>query len=150
MRQCDSILKNYSLFKGKSILLDESISYYMGLGEAAIYWLKDMPFPPFSLGIQEKELSNYFMDLFWNHSYREKNSFYNPLKESQEICYELVIAHMLYPDYYFSLVEDIMNDRCDSSVLKQVIARASEYEEYLSYFLNTIKSFYPIKKNLPF
>ena len=142
IQKSDSILSLYPSIQGKYSLLDESLPYYMGLLDLSIYCVKDYSY--LVGNVKEKEFAETIKSLFWS-SYR-KYDIREVIQSNKYYCYDLVIARLLYPNYFFQLFDDIVKNKKDSSCLDSVIQRADEYEQFLKIIIEEVRSFYPLKK----
>ena len=69
-------------------------------------------------------------------------------KEKNKFNYELIVARLLYPNYYFFYLEKYIEQ--DDSSLLNIISRSLEYEEYVKKIVNKINEFSRKKIALPF
>ena len=153
--------------RGKFPIIDESLPYYLGLLETGIYLLKDYEnyyadayiehqkmgkeeyYNPLNLmlDVKERDFAEYLKYLFFNNLYQEINISELIQKGGNIFDYNLVIARLFLPNYYFSVVDDIILEKVDSSQLKKIIVRSREYEDYVEQIILEIEKIYPIKKH---
>ena len=133
------IILKYKEIEGQYTIIDNSIDYYLCLLETSIYYLKEC-----DDAISEYSFCNYLKYIYFNNKYKnvdicrliQKNiSFFNS---------EIVVALLLYPDYYFYLF-----CREDINSLKKVVNRHAEYEKYIKIIVNEINK-YSAKKIILF
>lgn len=166
INKSDYIEYYYSNIVGKYKLIDESVDYYLGMLEMAIYYLfdyndykdvgfiehrvfdKNKLFNPLNIKIdvKERDFAEYLKFLFFNGLYKDIDiekliytykDFYN---------FDLVIARLLYPNYYFDLFDKVILLEESESILFNVISKSQEYESYLKRILTYISTFFKIKK----
>lgn len=166
----DYIADYYMKIKGKYEIVDESIDYYMTLSEAALFYLKEYNNYYGDSYVQHKLiLKNKFFDrLFLKEDFKERdfaeyikylffykdsdiNYVYNLIKNNIGIFnYELVIARLLFPSYYFYYLEKVVVEGEDFEELKKIVKRTNEYEKYLMGIVNIINQYSTKKIILPF
>ena len=103
---------------------------------------------PFNLieDCKERDFAEYLKYIFFEDKYQNID-ISNIIQRGKEIFeYNLVIARMLLPNYYFNIVEDIILEKVNQNELKKIINKSSEYEEYLTQIIKEIEKFFPIKK----
>ncbi len=166
IKRCDSILFNYPNIKGNSLMIDESIDYYIGLLEL-------------SISIIGNHSKNYYSS-YLGHIQFDKNEYYNPFNVKEDVCerdfgeylkylflvgnyskqelsllikenssfyqYQLVLARVLYPNYYFDLVDQILYQHYDDSILKNIIERVMEFQDYVLFLQEEFSKYEEIKK----
>ena len=166
IQRSDYMNSFYSSIQGKYPFIDESISYYMGLLEMSIYLLNDFDnyydigyiqhqvfdeeqyFNPFNLivDVKERDFVEYLKYLFLQNLYKNVDISDIIQKGKGIFQYDLVIARLILPNYYFSLVDDIILKKSDESTLKEIINRAEEYGIYVKKIVQEISKCYVIKK----
>ena len=125
--------------------IKETINYYIGLAENAIEFTKyndiytdnlficncnknDLNNPlNIVLDCKEREIGELIKQDFFNDNLSIKNiknilSNYNIKK---------VIARLLYPNYYFDIVDEIINNKVDENKLKNILSKQKKYEELI-------------------
>jgi len=150
----DNIEYNLSHLKNKYKLLYNSSFYYIGLTENAISLLnyysnntnigichnritdKDF-YNPLNIIIdyRVRDIAEYFKYLFFckNIDIKEIISLFNNIKMNN-LDYIYFYIRMLYPSYYFDMVDNIINNKVSESKLNNIISRIDDYE-YLLYKL---------------
>ena len=113
------------------------------MDKLAIYYLKDKNN---SIYVKEKYFSNYLKEIFFNNKYKNINIERLIISKKNNYNFDLVIARLFYADYYFDLVENIINNKIDQDKLYCIISRIDEYWDYLNYIISIVKKIYPIKK----
>ena len=166
----DYINSYYESIKGRNAIIDDSIDYYIAMTEMAIYYLKGFDnyydhifvqhklilennfFNRFFLkdDVKERDFAEYIKFLFLKGNYNI-NYIYNLVKNGVEkFNYELVVARLLFPSYYFYFLEKtIVNGECFSE-LESLVRRADEYENYILSIVNEINKYLAKKIILPF
>ena len=158
IKKVDYVQRLYDEIKGKYKIVDESFNYYIGLWELAIYYMQDYGdyfeelylehvvindeyYNPLNikLDIKERDFAEYMKYIFWNSTYKDVDIHQLISKYRKFYDYNLVMARMLYPNYYFDLLDDIALGNKDEIVLRKIIARSGEFETYVSEILNEIK-----------
>ena len=162
----DYIEYYYSLIVGKYKLIDESIDYYLGMLEMAIYYLydyqdyKDVGFVehkyfdkkhlynPLNLkaDIKERDFSEYLKSIYFDGSYTDIDIESLILKYKDYYNYDLVVARLLFPNYYFDLFDRVILGDDSEDILYKVISKNRGYERYLRRIINCIGTFFDIKK----
>ena len=158
-------------FFGKYRLVDESIYYYLGLSENAISFISynnidDIPTSICHRRIDLKK-SNYsfYNPVEYIIDYRIRDFsefikykfFYDYIDMDITIKYIdilnlnnnellLLFSRLLFPSYYFDLVDEIINNDVDERKILKIIEKKEEYEKYLFLFMEYLKN----KKNLLF
>ncbi len=166
INKSDYIEYYYLNIVGKYKLIDESINYYLGMLEMAIYYLYDYQdyqdvifvehkcfnkinlFNPLNIkaDIKERDFSEYLKFIFYNNEYKNMNMEELLFKYRDYYNYELVIARLLYPNYYFDLFDKVIMLKESEDILYKVISRSGEYEVYLKKIISYVSTFFEIKK----
>lgn len=156
----------------KHHLINKTIDYYIGLGENAISYIvnNDIKINNIVLShrrINEKMSSfdfynpiNYILDNRGRDlaDYIKELFFYNETSEEVLISflyymnlnreeYILFLSRMLYPTYYFDLIDRILIHNEDEDILKNIINRTNDYIKLLKkiiYYIN-----YTLRMNIP-
>ena len=167
IKKRDYIYNYYLTIKGKYNIIDESISYYLTLFDYSIYLLKgfsfdsivsiqhnkmiiDDYFNPFNLRLdyKERDFAEYLKEIFFNNEYK-KIDYKSIINRGIGIFrYELVIARMIFPSYYFDLFDNIVLNNKEQSILNDILNRQSEYNNYIKSIINIV-GIIPLKK-VPF
>ena len=156
----------YDNIKGKYPYIDESILYFLGMLDQAIFYLKDYSNTFFISSIQrkifgeenynpfnymedviERDFSEYLKYLFFYDAYDFKNISNLLYKGYNYYNYDLVIARLLYPNYYFRELQSIITNEKNSNFLKIIISKQKDYEKYVLRIIDEINKFYPTKKH---
>ncbi len=156
-------------------LLRESLSYFIGLGENAISYIKntyidynineynnlvvchkrvkaddtllDTNNPiNFILDIRVRDISEYIKSEFFNNN-KLWDEIYEYFKHIRlsALEYRLLYGRLLYPSFYFDTYEEIMNNNLDEREIIKIIDKINEYEDFLKDFYAYIK----LKDNIP-
>lgn len=139
-------------------VVTSSFDYYVGLGENAITLLNNInkKFPNDTVLVLSRFRVNYplyYRDYFNPLNFiidsriRDiagylKNKFFSgeDIKEDIDIIfknkysdyeYNLFIARMLYPSYYFDVLESVLNQKAEEKDLLKIIDKVEEYEKLL-------------------
>lgn len=139
-----------------SEIIYESIDYYLGLfylvidyyskvdscvGKASFvhrYFNKKDYYDPCILKVDviEREFSEYIKYLF----FIEKKDFLyikNLIDENiNSYNKELLFSRLVYPNYYFDVLDEILLEKKDPSELKDIVMMHDEYERFLEYVVN--------------
>ena len=68
------------------------------------------------------------------------------LKYKDYYNYDLVVARLLFPNYYFDLFDRVILGDDSEDILYKVISKNRGYERYLRRIINCIGTFFDIKK----
>lgn len=160
----------YKNIKGKYAIIDDSIDYYICMSEVAIYYLKkydnyyDNAFVQHKLifksiffdrlflkeDLKERDFAEYIKYLFLSQDY-DVNYIYSLIKNGiANFNYDLVIARLLFPSYYFYYLEKIIVDGEDYEKLENLVKSSDKYEKYLIDIVNKINQYSTKKIILPF
>lgn len=150
----------YYEIRGKYLIVDESIPYYSSLLDYAIYLLKDFssytdygfiqhtflnddtfcnPFY-FMIDLKERDIAGYLKYLFYHNEYY-CDYFWKKLS-SQSFNFTLLLARLIYPDWYLLEFERIVYDHKEVDDLKMVVSKTYKYIDMIHDFM----SFCGIKK----
>lgn len=151
-------------------MINDTLDYYIGLGENAISYIVNNNVGISNMVLSHRRLSidsfnfynplNYIID---NRS-RDIADYIKELFFNENISYELVlsllrysnfnreefilfISRMLYPTYYFDLVDRIIFDNEDENILRNIINKNNDYISLLKrifYYIN-----YDLRMNIP-
>ena len=85
--------------------------------------------------------------LFLNDQYKEDDikKFLRSLNLDKESRIRL-LARMLYPSHYFDLYDKVVSGEEDEEIIKKVVIRTTEYENYLKIIFDSLNQ----KKDLPY
>lgn len=149
-------------FGYKHPILRESFGYYSGYVELAIQLLNGLKvdntylahrrikkdytlynlFDPFNLIIDNRvrDIAEYYKSIMF-----EEYSFDNLVKNIAVIGfndyeYQLFFVRMLYPTFYFDRYEKIMNNSLNDEMIKPIIKKTLQYEQYIKKLYNYIKT----------
>ena len=136
-------------------IIKESFDYYIGLSELAINLLNYVDFNNISYYLQHNRIYyNETLEEFYNpinmvidsrirdFALYLKSSFFNNINQYklEEAIYNLnlsvdesilFIARLIYPDYYFDILDEIINNNINNIKLMECIKKSSSYEEFL-------------------
>ena len=159
-------IENYVRDKNEYLLIFESIDYYIGLFELAIFYLGgdgeyygdyylqhkrfnyDDLYNPLNIkkDFRERDFAEYLKYIFLNGEYKNIDIHNLFLKNKNNYNFNLVLARVIYPNYYFDLVDDIIFNNSSEIVLNDIINRNKEFEDYIRQLIKEISLIYPIKK----
>jgi len=173
-RKVDLIEKQVGEFNTDYPLLQSSIDYFVGLTENAISYFRDTineedvntskininhnrinsiiysgfvnnPLT-FTFDYETRDLSEYLKSCFLDKTvdYEEIEKIINKSNFSK-CSLRLLYSRLLYPSYYFDLLEKIMLFDYDENILLEVINRTNDYEYFLREMYDIINS----KVNIP-
>ena len=166
IKRSDFIEENYLRIRGKYSVIDDSIDYYLGLLEMAIYYLRDFSnyidngyiqhekitdslfYNPLNIKIdlKERDFAEYLKYLFWTKKYRDINVNKLIEKNKDVYNYSLIMARLLYPNYYFDALDEVVFFNKDVTLVKEIVARHLEFKNYYFYLLSEVSKYYNIKK----
>ena len=128
-----------------NIYIKETINYYIGLAENAIEFIKYNDIYTdrlFICNCNKNDLYNP-LNIVLDCKEREvgelikKEFFYNEISieniknELKNYDIKKVIARLLYPNYYFDIVDEFINNKVDENKLKNILSKQSKYEEFI-------------------
>lgn len=163
----DYIESYYEHIRIQNPLVNESFDYYLGLLEFAIFYLGEDSYygeiyiqqkkydndinNPLNVVVdfKERNFAEYLKYLFISNEYKNIDMHNLIRKNKDNYNFDLVIARVIYPNYYFDLLDDIIDNDVDENILIDVIKRSDSFENYINYLMNEISLIYPIKK-IPF
>jgi len=166
IKKSDYIEQFYSGIVGKYKIIDESFDYYLGLLELAIYYLNDytnyvdqsyIQHKTFrshllknplniKIDIKERDFAEYLKYLFF-YDKLDSIDIYSVLFQYKDFYnYNLVIARMIYPNYYFDVFDKVLLGEVGEEDLYQIIKKNRKYEDYLKGIINYVSTFTSIKK----
>lgn len=158
-----------------NIIVENSIDYYIGLAENAIYYVniiekkypisnldkivlsrKRIYFPNYKLNylnplsfifdLEVRDVAEYIKSYFFAGE--------NALVELETFLksihlttysYNMLFARLLYPSYYFDIYEKIVNTNDKSEKLLKIISLNVEYEKFLKKAYELISSYAPLE-----
>ncbi len=158
-----------SHLKNKEPIIEESFDYYLGLAETAISYLMnandsaaltkltithkrindtDMENPlNIVFDTEERDIAEYIKYLFLhrqNDTTKVKQILLSKKRTYDE--YTKIYARILYPDYYFDLIDDIESGEACAQKLHELVGRITEFEIYLHDIYLIINNSVKIKK----
>lgn len=128
-----------------NIYIKETINYYIGLAENAIEFIKYNDIYTdrlFICNCNKNDLYNP-LNIVLDCKEREvgevikKEFFYNEISieniknELKNYNIKKVIARLLYPNYYFDIVDEFINSKVDENKIKNILSKQSKYEELI-------------------
>ena len=154
-------------------LLRQTLDYYIGLGENAISYLVNNNiniknvvlshrrinsnctsfdfYNPINYIIDNRvrDFAEYIKSIFFEVGITSDifNNYLNNFNFTRDE-YILLIARLLFPTYYFDKYDEIVNNRLDESIIKNVLNKNNEYIIFLKNTLYYI--IYTKKINIPF
>lgn len=166
IKRIEYIESYYSSIRGKNIIVDESIDYYLGLMELSIYLLRDYKdekgigciqrekyqkelwHNPLNtmIDLKEREFGEYLKSIFWNNQYQSIDLKSFIYQNKDQYNFQFVLARVVYPNYYFDLLDEIVFFNGNPDKLKLIITRSEEFSSYFDMLFDIIHDFYPIKK----
>ena len=166
VEKSDYFEKYYDFIIGKYKLIDDSITYYFNLLEISIQCLSEYRCYYYDGFIQHFEIdtSNYFNPLNMKIDCLERDfgeflkylffsGFYKRVDLKKILFinkdlynYELVIARIIYPNYYFNIIDNIMLGNSDEEELLVVVKRLNDFKAYFDTIISYISELYDIKK----
>lgn len=163
----DYIEYQISQFGIKYPIISQSASYYIGLAENAISYLKNQSLNNEMFTISHRRLKysstlidlynplNFIIDLpvrdiceYLKNIYFERNidifQYIIRLNLSRENSI-LLFSRMLYPTYYFDAIEDCIDDKSDEKNILKYIQKVDDFEKILSEIMLYYKKIYNIE-----
>ena len=165
------IEEKYQKIINKYNIIDESIDYFYGLLEAAIYLLRDYQkyydylylqhifinyfdyFNPcnIKLDVKERDFSNYLKYLFFSNKYKDIYIDKIIIKNLDNYNFNLILARLIYPDYYFNLLDELIDNNYifNNNIfdeIKNIILLVDDYELYISNIYRVLLENKVIKK----
>ena len=156
----------------KHNLINKSMDYYIGLGENAIIYLVNNNVRIKNIVLSHRRISedkssfefynpvNYILDSRARDlaDYIKILFFYDDIQEdvilsilkiinfNREECI-LFIARMLYPTYYFDVIDKIMVSNIDDSILNKIIKKTNSYIKLIGIIFNYFNNY--LNMNVP-
>ena len=161
----DYLESKRNIIKEKYPLINNSLDYYIGLSENAIRYFKMLNVSGKELYVCHRriDLNDYYnpLELVLDYKVRDigefiKIMFFKDKKDIYEIKkflnqysldyldYLLLYNRLLYPSYYFDLVDRVIIGNEDEKILDSVISLNNLYEKLLYEIYLLIKRKYPI------
>ena len=116
----------------------------------SVYELYD----PLNIIIDHKarDISEYIKVSFWNDNFNIFEELDEYFKYNYFSYYGvcLIISRVIYPSFYFDIIDDIINGKRDESCILKITSRCSEYEKYLNDVFLYFRKYYDINRNLWF
>jgi hypothetical protein len=158
--------KKSTELSNKYELVYRSIDYYIGLGENAIAYLRNSGVIINNVVLSHRRLKDFYNPLNYIVDSRARDIadyikmqfFYNNISEELVISilksinfnreeYILLIARMLYPTFYFDLIDKMMILDCDEEIIRKVISKNDQYIKLIKDLLVFIN--YNLRMNIP-
>ena len=161
INRSEYIMNTYYSYRNKNKVIDNSIDYYFGLLESSICYLNGVNyenvnlyvqhakmsyfdyFNPFNIRIdvKERDFSNFLKYIFFDDKYNESYVRSIIEKNINNYDFNLVVARLIYPDYYFDLFDEylISSDDKTLDLIKKIVNRVDEYEKYVYMICNYVK-----------
>ena len=161
INRSEYIMNTYYSYRNKNKVIDNSIDYYFGLLESSICYLNGFNyenvnlyvqhakmsyfdyFNPFNIRIdvKERDFSNFLKYIFFDDKYNESYVRSIIEKNINNYDFNLVVARLIYPDYYFDLFDEylISSDDKTLDLIKKIVNRVDEYEKYVYMICNYVK-----------
>ena len=155
------------------ITLSDTIDYYIGLGENAICYLVNNNvvvnnmciehrridinkgsfdfYNPinFVLDSRVRDFSEYIKNLFFlNKINLDTFKYYLDYINFSKDEYILLISRLLFPTYYFDLVDDIINYNLDEKIINNIINKTNYYIDFIKGII--IYIIYQKRINIPY
>ena len=165
------IEEKYQKIINKYNIIDESIDYFYGLLEAAIYLLRDYQkyydylylqhifinyfdyYNPcnIKLDVKERDFSNYLKYLFFSNKYKDIYIDKIIIKNLDNYNFNLILARLIYPNYYFNLLDELIDNNYifNNNIfdeIKNIILLVDDYELYISNIYRVLLENKVIKK----
>lgn len=168
IQKSDFIRDYYSYYKGKYPIIDESFDYYLSLLELSIFYIDEFDsfyytpyichysfsydeyFNPLNIKIDvcERDFGEYLKYIFF-HDTIDFSKIRQLIYENRyNYRYSLVLARVLYPNYYFDLIDSIFMEKNDISVLNNILKRIFDFQKYILFLEEEISKYTEIKKVL--
>ena len=94
---------------------------------------------------RSRDIAEYLKYIFINDTYDYNNieKFFKKIKLNK-FLYQLIYARMLFPTFYFDAYDNIINNNISEMEIKKIIAKSSDYEDYVKNIYSIINSFVSI------
>lgn len=172
-KRIDILEKQVIEYNKEYPIILQSFNYYIGLAENAISYLEFLKdkiineklvlshekiyadttikeiYDPllFIFDYKSRDISNYIKNKFQKHE--------NVIDELEELVYKkrideneciIIIARMLYPDYYFDVIEKMISLKEEDIKIMDIIKKIKDYEKLLEDIFNVLNKYYNIPK----
>lgn len=150
INEYDYIVKKYDSIVEKYIFLEESIDYYLEILEFSIFCLKkynvysyDMLICSDDFCVKENYLAEYLKLLFFSDV--DSRIYISTIVQEYYDKYNwyLIIYRLIYPNYYFDLVYQLLNSYDDSikrNIYSIVLSR-NDYVDYIRLIITEINKY---------
>lgn len=158
-----------------NIIIENSIDYYIGLAENAIYYVniiekkypisnldkivlsrKRIYFPNYKLNylnplsfifdLEVRDVAEYIKSyLFAGENAMVELETFLKSTHLTTYSYNMLFARLLYPSYYFDIYEKIVNTNDKSEKILKVISLNEEYEKFLKKAYELISKYAPLE-----
>ena len=157
-KKIDYILYQREHIKGKYLIIEEYLDYYIGMAENAIGYyqntLKTLQYNnQYSLSHKRinsvlktkfynidnliidypiRTLSEYLKYLFFSDNFNSL-SIHNIISKTNynQFLYQLLYARMLFPSYFFDIYEEVVNNNLSEREIMPIINKIKKYEQFL-------------------
>ncbi|MEG1143246.1 MAG: hypothetical protein RSD96_01475 [Bacilli bacterium] len=166
-KRVDEIEKKLIEYNLEYPLVILSASYYIGLAENAIAYFNNIEHISNNITLVHKRLNKEMdfynpLNIMYDYNIRDiseyiissffkddidLNSIFSSISRLglSSYDYQLLYSRLLYPSYYFDMIEKIMNDEIPINNLYNIIDKVSQYELLLKEVIIYIKSSYFIE-----
>ena len=127
INQYNDITFKYQKIKEKYLIIEDSIDYYLIMLEVTIYYLKK--YSNYNM-IKEYQFSKYLKYIYFNNKYKSID-LKRLITSNYNLNFEIVIALLIYPDYYFDIFNKIVNGNDLISNLNKIVLDSYKYEQYI-------------------
>jgi spore coat protein YutH len=175
-KKVDYLEYQMSQFSKRFPILIDSISYFVGLAENAISYIKNTSidvkatpldefvvshrriekdatlydiYNPLNLIVDHKvrDLSEYIkVNIFNDKNIWEEIHLYFKFNVFSPYGIRLLYGRLLYPTIYFDTFEDIIDRKCEEETIVPIIKKISDYEEFLSDIFHYLNLIAPLPK----
>ena len=158
-----------------NIIIENSIDYYIGLAENAIYYVnmiekkypisnldkivlsrKRIYFPNYKLNylnplsfifdLEVRDVAEYIKSYFFaGENAKVELETFLKSVHLTTYSYNMLFARLLYPSYYFDIYEKIVNTNEKSDKLLKIVSLNVEYEKFLKKAYELISSYAPLE-----
>ena len=172
MKKIDDYENEISEFNYEYPILRESSDYYIGLAENAVSYFKDTvieedmrsvkinlnhrrikskPYSgyinnplTFTFDYEVRDIAEYIKSSFFEGDFHEEDFYKIINKNYSKASLRLLFSRLLYPNYYFGIVEEILVEEIDELKLKKYVDLIDEYERFLFKIYEIINRRVPI------
>ena len=137
-------------------IINESLKYYIGMGETAISYIKynfinrkeQMVISHKRINLEDyynpvntivdyrpRDIAEFLKTIFLNGDYKKNDiiTMFEKMDFNQNE-YILLYGRMLFPNFYFDIIDQVINNKKEEKEIYKIVAASSEYE----FFLNKI------------